>query len=91
MKIHAQQLPLAHDTLLGPARFLVRRLIDAVAARRALRRENALQHRLSEMDSRLLDDIGMASPTKPLPLEGLTQMNPAVLAATVLSQARDRH
>ena len=85
MNFHSETVSAAQVKQFGLFQQIVQWLAAAGARRRAQWQAEANLATLRQMDARLLDDIGMAEPTAPAAIEGLAQMNPAVVAATAFS------
>jgi uncharacterized protein YjiS (DUF1127 family) len=85
MNTHSQTLSAAHVTLQGFVHDILQRIAAAAAERRVRRQQKAAAEALRHMDLRLLDDIGVTSSDKGLPLEQLALLTPAVLAANIFS------
>lgn len=85
MNNHSQTLSSAHVTLLGFANDVRKRISAAAAERRVRRQQKAAAEALRHMDHHLLEDIGVVSSDKALPLENLAKLTPAVLAASIFS------
>jgi hypothetical protein len=78
----------AHTTLLGLAQQIMNRVLTTASRRRARRKRQADAALLAKMDPRLRDDIGAGSAEIPVENNGLSRLNPLVVAVTLYTTPR---